>query len=201
MARWCLLFCQAEVLIIIAFDHQIGPILRIQLSLRKHKEPDSGRPKSAKEDNTGLAESSVQESTFSAHVPTESQLCYTNPETNTEPEKIVPKSGQELSSQRIETCSQTRTGKETSSFENDFQRTESLYMTLTENWVPPQLDFCQNDIDDEEWLFGTRQQHNFQSERRKFGNEVSCCRSSTLWPQAQLLPEADINALPYTIPF
>lgn len=145
-------------------------------------------------DIAGLAESSV------GHVPTEYQLCHPNAETNIESEKVAPKFDQELSSERIETCSQTVSGKETCSYENELQRTVLTYLTLTENWMPPQLDFCQNDLDDEEWLFNAQQRHDLGSKRHKVGNEVSCFRSY-LCPQAQFLPESDIYALPYTIPF
>lgn len=77
---------------------------------------------------------------------------------------------------------------------------ESFYKSLIEDWVPPPLHFELNDSNDEDWLFGRKQQSQ-GLKRLKSSNDMPCQQSSTLWPCAHFLPEADIYALPYSIPF
>lgn len=77
---------------------------------------------------------------------------------------------------------------------------ESPYKALVENWVPPSLQYEGND-DDEEWLFRPKQKDRHGSERFEAGNNVSCGGNHTLWPHANYLPQVDIYALPYTVPF
>jgi hypothetical protein len=205
------------------------PVIRIQLSFRKHKEPDAGRPRSSQEDVTRRAESLAQERTVLGHVPIENQFFGSNEEIATESEKLAPKSGKESISavermkicsqaitpdgtsscenmttsavERMEICSQTRTAEGTNACENKIQGAESPHTTLIENWVPSQFELCQSEIDDEEWLFGAQRKWRDGSKRHKTADDVSCCRSSTLRHQAYLLPEADIYALPFTVPF
>ncbi|KAF3446805.1 hypothetical protein FNV43_RR11985 [Rhamnella rubrinervis] len=96
------------------------PVIRIQLSLRKHKELNAGSSRSSKEDVTKRADSSAQERTVLSHVPIENQFFRTNSEITTESEKLAPKSGQVSTSavERMEMCSQTGTAEGISSFEN-----------------------------------------------------------------------------------
>ncbi|XP_034675759.1 DNA ligase 1 isoform X2 [Vitis riparia] len=77
------------------------------------------------------------------------------------------------------------------------QRAESRYKALVEDWVPPLLQAEQTDLDDQEWLF---QKHGdrHESKRHETINYDLCYGS---WPRAQYLPEADVYALPYTVPF
>lgn len=211
------------------FNHWIGPVIRIQLSLRKHRDTDTGRPRSSHEDGTKSAESIAQETTVLSHVPTGNQFFHSSAEATAESEKLAPKRDQESTSamermeicsqtrtaegtslcenkttsavEQMEICSETRTAEGTSSCENKIQGAESPHSTLIENWVPPQFELCQSEIDDEEWLFGAQGKRRDGSKRHKTANDVSCCRSSTWRHQACLLPEADIYALPFTVPF
>lgn len=178
---------------------------------------------------TKRAESLAQERTVLGHVPTENQFFHTNAETATESEKLATKSGQESTSavermeicsqtrtaegtsscenmttsvvERMEICSQTRTAEGTNACENKIQGAESPHTRLIENWVPPQFELCESEIDDEEWLFEAQRKLRGGSKRHKSTDDISCCRSSTLRHQAYLLPEADIYALPFTVPF
>ncbi|KAL5778239.1 hypothetical protein ACOSP7_011165 [Xanthoceras sorbifolium] len=59
-----------------------------------------------------------------------------------------------------------------------------------------EMDFA----DDQEWLFETKHPRQ-ASKKLKASDDVSCRQSSTMFPRAQYLPEADIYSLPYTIPF
>jgi hypothetical protein len=80
-------------------------------------------------------------------------------------------------------------------------KADSQYKGLVEDWVPPPLQFELKDSDDEEWLFGTLKQERHGNKRLNARHDISCRESSTLWPRAHYLPESDVYALPYTIPF
>uniref|UniRef100_A0A7N2KSS8 Uncharacterized protein n=1 Tax=Quercus lobata TaxID=97700 RepID=A0A7N2KSS8_QUELO len=90
---------------------------------------------------------------------------------------------------------------ELTSHEKKIQRKESAYKTLFENWVLPPPHYQGDDFGDEDWLLGKKQADTNGSKRLKAGNDVSSCRCPTSWPHAHYLPEAEIHALPYTIPF
>lgn len=122
----------------------------------------------------------------SPKVPNQEQCCSTNAKAN-----IFAK---ELS------CPVPRR-TEMKSYKSKIQRIESPYKALIEHWVPPSLQHERNDFDDEEWLFRPKQKDRHGSERFKAGNNVSCSGSHALWPHAHYLPEADIYALPFTVPF
>ncbi|RVX03330.1 hypothetical protein CK203_019945 [Vitis vinifera] len=77
------------------------------------------------------------------------------------------------------------------------QRAESRYKALVEDWVPPLLQAEQTDLDDQEWLF-RKHGDRHESKRHETINYDLCYGS---WPRAQYLPEADVYALPYTVPF
>lgn len=68
---------------------------------------------------------------------------------------------------------------------------------VIENWVPPSIQFHDTETDDLEWLFSTRKPKRFKSSDVALCNEVV----SNNWPRARYLPEAEIYALPYTVPF
>ncbi|XP_075652269.1 uncharacterized protein LOC142622636 [Castanea sativa] len=90
---------------------------------------------------------------------------------------------------------------ELTSHEKKIQRKESAYKTLFENWVLPPPHYQGDDFGDEDWLLGKKQEDTNGSKRLKAGNDVSSCRCPTSWPHAHYLPEAEIHALPYTVPF
>lgn len=79
------------------------------------------------------------------------------------------------------------------------RKADSLYKVLIEDWVSPPPQFELNDSDDQEWLF--------EASKRESGNKIlnACrdvlCHESSLFPRGHYLPEADVYALPYTIPF
>ena len=79
---------------------------------------------------------------------------------------------------------------------------ESQFRELIDNWVPdPQLNE-HPEFDDQEWLFQTRSVQRNTTERSKpIHEDLLHGRSSTLYPHARYLPEADLIALPFTIIF
>ncbi|KAL7207432.1 hypothetical protein ACSBR1_029395 [Camellia fascicularis] len=84
------------------------------------------------------------------------------------------------------------------SYVNKIRKVDSFYKDLIENWVAPLVQSEQTDLGEQEWLF---QRKNQDGERCQASSNVLCGGSSTLWPHAQYLPEVDIYALPFTVPF
>ncbi|KAG9141677.1 hypothetical protein Leryth_019304 [Lithospermum erythrorhizon] len=80
-------------------------------------------------------------------------------------------------------------------------KVELQYRDLFVNWVPPPIQM-ELDSDDQDWLYCKKKPDN-QSEKKlkPSSNNVSCSSSSSLWPRALFIPEADIYALPFTVPF
>ncbi|XP_021668095.2 uncharacterized protein LOC110655906 isoform X2 [Hevea brasiliensis] len=87
------------------------------------------------------------------------------------------------------------------SHRKEVQTAEALYKSLIEDWAPPALELEQTNFDDEEWLFQTKKQETRTSKRFKSHPDEPRLESSTLWPSACYLHQADVYALPYTIPF
>ena len=85
------------------------------------------------------------------------------------------------------------------------------FLNVVENWVPNtierRVEELTNSGDDECWWFLKKPSiHKFdETERCKQlyrNNESKQVISSSMgWPCARLLPEADVHALPYTVPF
>ncbi|KAL0726096.1 hypothetical protein Bca4012_022189 [Brassica carinata] len=83
------------------------------------------------------------------------------------------------------------------------------FLNVVENWVPNTIERrveLTNSEDDECWWFLKKpSSHKFDTERCKQLNRNNETKqvisSSMVWPCARLLPEADVYALPYTVPF
>ncbi|XP_022740691.1 uncharacterized protein LOC111292527 [Durio zibethinus] len=75
------------------------------------------------------------------------------------------------------------------------------FKILVEDWVVPTLQTEWTSFGDEDWLSQKKQNLNGRVERSKDGNVGLSQMNSTTWPHACYLPEADIYALPFTIPF
>ncbi|XP_019152786.1 PREDICTED: DNA ligase 1-like isoform X2 [Ipomoea nil] len=82
--------------------------------------------------------------------------------------------------------------------EKPMHKDELQFRNLIENWVPSSL----NDLgdDDQDWLF-KRRKHDDTNAKKAIASTAMLCGSAALWPRAQYLQDADIFALPYTIPF
>ncbi|KAH0973119.1 hypothetical protein GBA52_025275 [Prunus armeniaca] len=61
------------------------------------------------------------------------------------------------------------------------------------------------DVDDQEWLFETKQNRSCRADERIFVSDSLSYGDSAPWPCAfaelPQLPKADIYALPFTVPF
>lgn len=119
------------------------------------------------------------------------------PKNVVEPDNIVStrieKKNDDLISEIPEKASLTR-------HEKKLQKKFSKYEKVMGSWVPPVFEAPQLPVDNEDWL--SRREPKVASLSR---NDVETRRelaSSSLWqPCARYLVEADIYALPYTVPF
>lgn len=80
---------------------------------------------------------------------------------------------------------------------------EFQYKNLIENWFPPSLQSDNLDLeDDQSWLFQRKPKQARVEEKNVGSNDTTCGSCSSLWqPRAQYLPDADLYALPFTVPF
>ncbi|GAV56716.1 hypothetical protein CFOL_v3_00258 [Cephalotus follicularis] len=172
-----------------------GNVTRFKLSLQKHRGPDVSLSKEQVCSTSGREEPLAQPK--EVQIPHQEQCC----SIKTKSVKHTFEPSKELNcSVFAPNVVETAFGM----YENEMKRAESQYKALIEDWVPPSnLQFKIDDLDDQEWLFGTKKQKwpDSRDVGLKGGNHVLWPASATSRPLAQYLPEADIYALPYTIPF
>ncbi|KAK2982273.1 hypothetical protein RJ640_020825 [Escallonia rubra] len=173
-----------------------GNILRIRLPLQKHKEPDASVSKDQICSTSGRTEQPRKHES--------ENFCSTS--VGTDPAQGFSFRNKEAScstSGRTEVDKKyTRVVVASTSLDSELDRVHSLYKDLVANWTPPALERQLHEFDDQEWLFGRKHEEKQVEKRYKPTTGISCSTSSTLWPpRAQYLPEADIYALPYTLPF
>lgn len=72
------------------------------------------------------------------------------------------------------------------------------FLNLIENFAPDRVESKLTDCEDQEWWLFMK----FGAKRHQVSNQkTNQGSSSTLWPTARFLPEADLHALPFTVPF
>ncbi|CAH8313940.1 unnamed protein product [Eruca vesicaria subsp. sativa] len=73
------------------------------------------------------------------------------------------------------------------------------FLNLIENWSPDQVESKLTDSEDQEWWLlmkvGAKRHHPVSNQTSSSGS------SSMVWPSARFLPEAELHALPFTVPF
>lgn len=161
-----------------------GNILRIRLKRTAAPEsPLCGQPECT---TSGMADFPSKYRRETSHVP-----CQINT-TSTDARELVL--------EKPETSAQLDAAFRTvpSSTRNESLELESAYEALTDHWVPLPLDHGLDESDDHDWLFDTKRAEGKGPKRLKSANEVVI--PSTWPPQAHYLPEAEIYALPYTVP-
>ncbi|GKV44106.1 hypothetical protein SLEP1_g51325 [Rubroshorea leprosula] len=75
----------------------------------------------------------------------------------------------------------------------------SQFKNLVEDWIPPQME--SSGVEDKEWLFQRVQNLRTAAKRTELENVGLSQENLTHWPQAFHLPDVDLYALPFTIPF
>lgn len=79
---------------------------------------------------------------------------------------------------------------------------ESMYKALVEEWSPPPILAEREDPDEQEWLFGAKPQKAPGRLKAETSSDAPCPAGGChLWPRAHYLPDVEIFALPYTVPF
>lgn len=84
--------------------------------------------------------------------------------------------------------------------ERGLSPSEIKYRNLIENWVPPSFHGGCADLDDQDWLF-ERKQLNCDAGKCKADYDGLTYGSPSPWPRMHYLPEVDMYALPYTVPY
>ena len=73
------------------------------------------------------------------------------------------------------------------------------FLKLVENWAPDRFESKLAESEDQEWWLlmkvGAKRRHQVSVKTSSKGS------SSMAWPTAQILPEVELHALPFTVPF
>ncbi|XP_022775439.1 vicilin-like seed storage protein At2g18540 isoform X2 [Durio zibethinus] len=186
--------------------HNPGSIIRIRLPSQRHKDPEVLPSKEQPCSTSGRIDDAFVQG-MHEHAPRpgrelEEHPCSTSsirwPEVTFKlsKEKPCPSSGASesvnaeasLSSNLCSTCSPILALE---------------FKNLVEDWVVPTLQMQSEltSFNHEDWLFQKKLNHKSWVEGSKDGNVGSSQINSKTWPHARYLPEADIYALPFTVPF
>ncbi|CAL0305875.1 unnamed protein product [Lupinus luteus] len=168
--------------------HNHGTVKKVRFSLRKHADPGESK----------LQDHLVSTSRSIGTCGGEDVLPQvTNADRDQCPGNCEPKHYQELKSLPVGAALHTNL------VDDEGTRMVSMYNSLFQNWVPPNP-ACDgfSSEEDQDWLFSSKQQKERPvSMPVKAVTTALNCSSSSLWPRAQYLPEVEIYALPYAIPF
>ncbi|KAF8405424.1 hypothetical protein HHK36_010330 [Tetracentron sinense] len=187
-------------------SHNHGSVIRIRLLQQKHKDLEGLPSKEQPCSKSGAICIAVQEKYEIASRSIKEQPCSTSGRTKIRPQEIAPRAGKEQlcsTSGSIDerlTQMNAETAPASIFFGSGSLQIESQIRDLIENWVPPPVEGI--DFDDQDWLFETKQHHKHEAKRVQSSNDSLSYGCSTLQqPRACYLSEADIYALPFTLPF
>ncbi|KAI3981582.1 hypothetical protein MKX01_007502 [Papaver californicum] len=192
--------------------HNYGYVLRFRLSLSKNKDNKDQvvvLPPSSKVEKSSCCTSERPERVVQTEIDDgypsrslSSQLCSTSGTSVTTEILLTQYKGTETAPMAGTNCF------DESCFLDTVE--DKQYRNLIENCTPPSqcLTVCCTDLDDQDWLFGSKQiahdRHKLASSKRVKATrsvEEKAMVSSGMWPSACYLADADIYALPYTIPY
>lgn len=88
-----------------------------------------------------------------------------------------------------------------STFERSMLKTEAKYRELIVDWVPPPMELVSTEVADEEWLYRENVSGSKTTKTKHVSNDTGNGIYQGIQPHAHYLPDADIYALPYTLPF
>lgn len=190
------------------YHYLTGNTFRIRLPLQKHKEPVASAGKEELCSTSGRTYLHAQHKYEVAQETTRQRDICSHPLVrDTVVTGLTARPDNALNSTTIrkaEIFAQDQRPSASASASSSYKKLKKaskLYRELITNWVPPTLESVLPDSDDQEWLFGGKRQKREWEQRLKGSDDVSCCGSYVLQPHARYLPEVDIYALPYTIPF
>ncbi|CAA3021496.1 Hypothetical predicted protein [Olea europaea subsp. europaea] len=188
-------------------SNSLGNIIKIRLPSRKKNEPDASFDKPQLCSTSGRMDIPVQRKDEIAVRASRGTVCSTSQGTHNLVRGVPAGTDKELvfsASRQTEAAAHVKLGSSfgASAALTPMQRLELQYKNLVENWVPPDLHTLANDLDDQEWLFQRKDKDVCAVKRiRSSADAISCSNSLALWPQSRYLPDADICALPYVVPF
>ncbi|XVF63655.1 hypothetical protein PTKIN_Ptkin09bG0104200 [Pterospermum kingtungense] len=166
-----------------------GNIVKIRFSLKKPRVPDASLSEELVCSTSGRADSST--------LPKAQEQC--------DPLSKRPNASTPVPEQKL-LCDERRVTVPSSSgasvYDNRLQKAALQYKSLIEDWMPLPLQVELDDDDDNDngWLFETKRQGESAFKRSEVDSNFSCA-GATSYPRAHFLPEAEIYALPYSVPF
>ncbi|XP_038997588.1 uncharacterized protein LOC120122524 isoform X2 [Hibiscus syriacus] len=185
--------------------HNSESIIRIRLPSQRHKDPEVLPTKEQPCSTSGKIDEAFVQGTHE-HVPRpgrelEEHSCST---ANIRFPELTPKLSKEtpfFSSGAPESVARSAEASLPTSLCSSCSPTLALgYKNLVEDWVVPTLQTELAGFADEDWLFQRKQNVDHAIKSSEDGNIGTCQMNSTSWPHARFLPEADIYALPFTVP-
>ncbi|KAE8010651.1 hypothetical protein FH972_007004 [Carpinus fangiana] len=185
--------------------HDSGSVFRIRLPLQRHKDPEvllsKEQPCSSSERTEAAFAQGVYESAPSPGRDPGEHCCSTSGNVSQQltfklsKEPFPSSQASKISAHKTEPAALPIASGSGSSL------LPSPLRYLIQNWVPPPIQSECFESDDLEWLFESKQNGNQAVERYEVGTDGLYNQNSTPWPRASYLPEADIYALPFTVPF
>ncbi|KAL9666038.1 hypothetical protein QQ045_000360 [Rhodiola kirilowii] len=169
-----------------------GKVFRFRL---KRKEPENGQPADDRPSTSGRTVTPVTKMSDAISVTDEPGVVSIIPVPDKDTKGVVPVD--------LLDPNTTPAAHGSLSVEKSKKKPKSSYEAILCGWVSTPIQFdAVNGNDDEQWLFSCKKQavqHMTCSEAYNGVSGPQC--ASTLWPRALLLPEADLYALPFTVPF
>ncbi|XP_038994774.1 splicing regulatory glutamine/lysine-rich protein 1-like isoform X1 [Hibiscus syriacus] len=186
--------------------HNSGRIIRFRLLSQRHKDPEvlptKEQPCSTSRKIDEAFVQGTQENVPRTGTELEEHPCST---ANIELPELNPKLSKEkpLSSSGVsESVARSAQASLPTSLCSSCSPTLALgFKNLVEDWVVPTQQTELTSFVDEDWLFRRKRNLNSGFKSSKDGNIGSSQMKSTSWPHAHFLPETDLYALPFTVPF
>ncbi|KFK40154.1 hypothetical protein AALP_AA3G337300 [Arabis alpina] len=75
------------------------------------------------------------------------------------------------------------------------------FLNLIENWTPDRVESKLTDSVDQEWWLYMKLGAKQDNHHKIINQTISEASGSMVWPTARFLPEAELHALPFTVPF
>lgn len=185
--------------------HNSGNIFRIRLPLQWHKDlevlPSKGQPCSA----LGRTDVFVQEMCDLSPKPGRREgehLCFASGITGQGLDHKLGRKNPCPSSAAHEIFGQKpEIAPASISSGSDSSLLEPRFKDLLDYSVPPLMQSQFPASDNQDWLLETKQNHNLAAERCETNHDGGSYGNSAQWSRVCYLPEVDIYALPFTVPF
>ncbi|KAI4316960.1 hypothetical protein L6164_024881 [Bauhinia variegata] len=174
-------------------SHDHGTVIRIRLPLRKQREPEASQ-----QDDRLVSTSSSESFPRETNGSLPQQRCFTSAEIHQCVQDSKSEECKGLGRLIQESAAAVSSGN---SLENGSQSEASVYNSLFQSWVPPPIKFEGANSGNMDWLLGSELEERPISKKLKSAARGPHCSPQALWPRAQFLPEAEMYALPYAIPF